>query len=103
MEPTSNHDLHGATVLVRSTLDTAKPPTAMRGSVLVERGDGGRERVRVVIQHPPMFDKPAHQTIFELDEVAVAVLRQSAVEDSYTFTVDQPLDPMPAGSRLGPG
>jgi hypothetical protein len=102
MDTARRDQMHGHSVLVRSTRDQHNPPTALRGTIDarppadVESASG----VRIVLEYPDMFTAPAHQGIIDLDEAAADRLAASEHDGVYEFEVDTAL--VPYGEPPGP-
>jgi hypothetical protein len=84
--------LHGQSVLVKYSRDPHNPPIGKRGTIEVHEGrEGGRPEVKVVIDFPEMFYKPAHQRTLVLTDAEVARLKPAHV-GGLEFVTDQDFD-----------
>lgn len=87
--------LHNKIVLVRSTRDRRKPPTAIRGTIEVHDDPArrGTPLVQIALDFPQMFKTRAHHHTLTLDEKAVERLVASEHNGAYELTIDERLDP----------
>jgi hypothetical protein len=81
--------LHGQSVLVKSSRDQHNPPIAVRGTIAVHESDAAsRPEVKLIIDFPEMFYRPAHQRTLVLTDAEVARLKAAPV-GGLEFSTDQ--------------
>ena len=85
------HELHDRVVLVKSSRDRHTPPTGIRGCIDVHERRDERPEVRIEIDFPQMFSRPAHHRTITLDGAALARLLASERNGAYEFTIDDEL------------
>jgi hypothetical protein len=95
-DPTSTQTdlrrLDGKIVLVKSTVDHCNPQTAMRGTILVHEGPGGKPEVNIEFDVPQMFRQTAHHRTLTLNATDVLRLCESEHNGVFEFTTDERLD-----------
>ncbi len=84
--------LEGKTVLVKSSRDGRNPPSALRGTLEVRQlGDDAAPEVRIAMEFPQMFTARAHHRTIVLDHGEILRLLASEYNETYEFTIDEPL------------
>lgn len=84
--------LDGRIVLVRSSRDQRNPPSALRGTIEVRNhAPGAAPEVRLAIEFPQMFSARAHHRTIMLNHADILRLLASEYNQTYEFTIDEPL------------
>ncbi len=83
--------LHGRTVLVKSTRDRRNPPAALRGTIEVHENAGAAPDFAIAVEFPQMFMSRAHHRTIPLDAAALTRLIASEYQGTFEFTIDDEL------------